>query len=103
MATGDKLRSYGVAPEVHDPMADADETRHEFGIELIGLDGQEPFDAVIYAVPHAAFESFSAADFARLCGTRDVAKQISSGILIDVKSRLDRAEVEGAGLIYWAL
>ena len=76
---------------------------HEYGIELIDLKGQEPFDAVIYAVPHAAFESFAAADFAMLCGGRDAENLKSLGVVIDVKSRLDRAAVEGEGLVYWAL
>ena len=106
----EELRSYGVEPLVHDPMANADETHHEYGIELIDLAGQESFDAVIYAVPHSAFESFDAKVFAALCegrdagrGTRDAEKRKPLGVVIDVKSRLDRDAIEAEGLVYWAL
>jgi len=99
----EELRSYGVEPLVHDPMANADETHHEYGINLIDLEGQESFDAVVYAVPHAAFESFDAKAFAVLCKGRDADTANSLGVVIDVKSRLDRAAVENEGLVYWAL
>ena len=99
----EELRSYGVEPLVHDPMADANETKHEYGIELVDLDGDESFDAVVYAVPHAAFEAYDVDDFVRLSGGNGAGHAKSAGVVIDVKSRLDRAEIEGAGLIYWAL
>jgi len=106
----DELRSYGVEPLVHDPMANADEANHEYGIKLIDLEGQGSFDAVIYAVPHAVFDSFDAKAFAELLGqkvsgrvTRDDEKLSSYGVVIDVKSQLDRDAVEAEGLLYWAL
>jgi UDP-N-acetyl-D-galactosamine dehydrogenase len=99
----EELRSYGVEPLVHDPMANADETHHEYGINLIDLEDQESFDAVVYAVPHAAFETFDAKTFAALCKGRDADNANSLGVVIDVKSRLDRAAVENEGLVYWAL
>ncbi|MEJ2177164.1 MAG: nucleotide sugar dehydrogenase [Gammaproteobacteria bacterium] len=99
----EELRSYGVKPLVHDPMANADETLHEYGIHLIDLEGQESFDAVVYAVPHAVFESIDAKAFAVLCKGRDADNANSLGVVIDVKSRLDRAAVENEGLVYWAL
>jgi UDP-N-acetyl-D-galactosamine dehydrogenase len=106
----EELRSYGVEPLVHDPMANTDETHHEYGINLIDLEGQESFDAVVYAVPHAAFESFDAKTFAALCkgrdagrGTRDAENSKSLGVVIDVKSQLNRDAIEAEGLIYWAL
>ena len=99
----EELRSYGVEPLVHDPMADANETRHEYDIELIDLDGSESFDAVVYAVPHAAFETFDVNDFVRLSGGQNAGQAKSPGVVIDVKSRLDRTAIEGAGLVYWAL
>jgi UDP-N-acetyl-D-galactosamine dehydrogenase len=90
----DELKSYGVTPVVHDPMADAAETRHEYDIDLADLEGQDVFDAVVYAVSHEHFDSLAAADFAKMC---------PGGVVVDVKAKLDRAAIEGAGLIYWAL
>jgi len=99
----EELRCYGVEPLVHDPMADIGEAMREYGLELIDLENQAPFDAVIYAVPHNSFESFDSKAFAGLCGGRDTESLKPFGVVIDVKSRLDHAAVEGEGLVYWAL
>ncbi len=94
----EELRTYGVNPLVHDPMADAGETWHEYGIKLIDLQDQEPFDAVIFAVPHQAFMSLSVEDFKVLSSNGS-----GQGVVIDVKAQLDRVEIEAAGMVYWAL
>jgi hypothetical protein len=101
-----------VAPVVCDPLADREHAKQEYELDLSGLEGQPPFDAVIYAVPHSVFQTLSPKDFARLCqgpqglseeaGNR-VAESQSYGIIIDVKSQLDRRLIEEQGLIYWAL
>ncbi len=93
-----ELKSYGIEPLVHDPLADAAETRHEYGLELISLDGLESVDAVIYAVAHDAFTRLAPADFRRLCSNGN-----GHGVMIDVKAQLDRVAIEQAGMIYWAL
>jgi UDP-N-acetyl-D-galactosamine dehydrogenase len=94
----EELRSYGVTPLVHDPMADAEETRHEYGLELIELEGQAPFDAVVYAVSHAAFAEMGPNDYKQLCSNGN-----GCGVIIDVKAQLDRAALEEVGMVYWAL
>jgi UDP-N-acetyl-D-galactosamine dehydrogenase len=100
----DELRSYGVEALVHDPVADPAAARHEYGIELIDLAGQPPFDAVVYAVAHRAFDVLGAAALARLLGDDQTQRGDSPrGVVVDVKSRLDRAAIEGQGLVYWAL
>jgi len=93
-----ELESYGVEPLVHDPLADATETRHEYQVELVGLEGLAPVDAVVYAVAHDAYRPFTPADFRRLCGNGN-----GRGVVIDVKAQLDRAAIEREGLVYWAL
>jgi UDP-N-acetyl-D-galactosamine dehydrogenase len=93
-----ELASYGVAPLVHDPLADAAEAHHEYGIELVALDGLAAVDAVIYAVAHDAYKAFTADDFGRICTNGH-----GRGVIIDVKSQLDRAAIEREGLLYWAL
>jgi UDP-N-acetyl-D-galactosamine dehydrogenase len=93
-----ELKSYGIEPLVNDPLADAAETRHEYGLELTPLDGLAPVDAVICAVAHNAFRRLSPADFRRLCDNGH-----GRGVIIDVKGQYERAAIEQAGLIYWAL
>jgi UDP-N-acetyl-D-galactosamine dehydrogenase len=93
-----ELRNYGVEPLVHDPMADPEETRHEYGIELVGLEQQAPYDAIVCAVSHDAFKTLQPKDYWRLCCGNS-----GCGVIIDVKSQLDRKAIEGEGLVYWAL
>ncbi len=58
-------RSYNV--DVHDPMADADEARRFYGVELLtGLENATGYDAVVGAVGHRSYRNFTAATFERL-------------------------------------
>jgi UDP-N-acetyl-D-glucosamine/UDP-N-acetyl-D-galactosamine dehydrogenase len=79
-----ELRSFGAGVQVHDPLADAGEVRHEYGIELMARDAIAPADAVVLAVPHQAYLTD---------GWRGVVPLLKNGrgIVIDVKARLDRA------------
>ncbi len=93
-----ELEDYGVEVLVHDPLACPEETRREYGIELVDLNATEPVDAVILAVAHRSFEELTAAPLAELC-----CKGNGCGVVVDVKSVLVRAEVEEQGLTYWCL
>ena len=50
-----RLEALGHRVTVHDPLADAAEAMHEYGVELAtnGLSGR--YDMVVVAVPHAAY------------------------------------------------
>ncbi|MGQ9370048.1 nucleotide sugar dehydrogenase [Azospirillum sp. ST 5-10] len=90
-----ELESFGVAVAVHDPLADPAEARHEYGLDLLPLAALPPADAVILAVPHAAYVA---------AGWDAVTRRLAggTGLVVDVKSRLDRAAVpEGVDL--WRL
>lgn len=50
-----ELRDYGVQVDVHDPWADADEARHEYGLHLIGTPDTGAYDGVVLAVAHDTF------------------------------------------------
>ena len=90
-----ELQSFGVDVQVHDPLADAGEARHEYGIELTARDAIAPADAVMLAVPHQAY----LAD-----GWRCVVPLLKNGrgIVIDIKARLDRAS-KPDGVELWRL
>jgi UDP-N-acetyl-D-glucosamine/UDP-N-acetyl-D-galactosamine dehydrogenase len=79
-----ELRSFGAGVQVHDPLADAAEVRHQCGIELMARDAIAPADAVVLAVPHQAYLTD---------GWRCVVPLLKNGrgVVIDVKARLDRA------------
>ena len=53
--------------DVHDPHADVEEAKAQYGIDLLpSLDGASDYDAVIGAVRHREYEDFEAADLTRL-------------------------------------
>lgn len=49
-----ELQSFSVNVEVHDPCASSDDVMHEYGFGLTQINGKD-YDAIIIAVPHAAY------------------------------------------------
>jgi UDP-N-acetyl-D-galactosamine dehydrogenase len=79
-----ELGRVGVAVQVHDPIALPDETAQEYGLTLTPFDQLKPADAVILAVAHRDYVAG---------GWPLVTKLLKGGrgIVLDVKSKLDRA------------
>jgi UDP-N-acetyl-D-galactosamine dehydrogenase len=95
----DGLREYGIEPIVVDPEADADEAKHEYGIDLVDINDVKDVDCLVLAVAHDIFKQMSWDDIDSLYGEFDNNEKI----LIDVKSILDRSEIEEKGYSYWRL
>jgi UDP-N-acetyl-D-galactosamine dehydrogenase len=94
-----ELREYGVEVLIHDPVADPEEVRQEYGEALTDPAAEGPFDGVVWAVAHDVFrEEFTPARLKDLCGYGN-----GCGVVADVKSVLDGAEVLKQGLRYWCL
>lgn len=91
-----ELELWGAQVVVADPWADADEVRHEYGIELGQVDAQNPVDSVIVAVGHNEFRSLSANEL------RSYVK-CEKPVLADVKSLFDRTEMLDAGFTVFRL
>jgi UDP-N-acetyl-D-glucosamine/UDP-N-acetyl-D-galactosamine dehydrogenase len=89
-----ELSAAGIAVQVHDPLADAADARSEYGIELTRFDALQPADAVVLAVAHDAYEAGWPLILPLLRGGK--------GVVIDVKTRLDRDRVP-AGIELWRL
>ena len=81
-----ELRSYNANVHVHDPWVNADEARHEYGLELVAQPGSGKYDAVILAVSHNEFIALGAE------GIRAFGKP--GAVLFDVKRALPRASVD---------
>lgn len=76
-----ELSEFGMTPFVHDPLASADEARHEYGLELARLEDFTELDALVYAVPHRAY---------RELGPDAIWGMLAEGgAVIDVRSALD--------------
>ena len=95
----DELREYGINPLVVDPVADADEAKQEYGIELVPLGEVHNIDALILAVAHDCFRRIPLAALGAMYAERPGEEKV----LIDVKSVLDPEEVRAAGYRYWRL
>lgn len=78
-----ELGEYGVVPVVCDPVADADEVRAHYGIELTPLEDIRGMDAVVVAVAHKRFCWMNDKELSELFapGVR---------VLIDVKAIYDK-------------
>ena len=90
-----ELQSYGIAVHVHDPLANADEARHEYGLELTPWGELPKSAAIVAAVSHRAFVQHHVEDFAR--------KLLPGGVYVDVKSRADAAALARMGFEVWRL
>jgi UDP-N-acetyl-D-glucosamine/UDP-N-acetyl-D-galactosamine dehydrogenase len=90
-----ELKSYGVEVHVHDPVPDAVEARHEYGLELEPWEALPRAEAVVLAVAHRQFLRRPLEDY--------LAKVVERGCFIDVKSQLDMEALQRAGLTVWRL
>lgn len=59
------LKEYSVNVHVEDPHASSDELKHEYGFELTGS-LSDNYDAVVIAVPHAAYADFDDSYFSKI-------------------------------------
>jgi len=94
-----KLAEYGIKPMIADPDADADEVKHEYGLEFYAMDNIKDMDAVILAVAHDDFLKLTMDELDKLY--KDVPNE--NRVLLDVKGLLNRKEYEAAGYRYWRL
>ncbi len=90
-----ELAEYGIKPLVYDPVADKDEAAREYGISFCSEEELKALDAVVIAVAHKEFGSF----------TPETIRQMYRGgmVLFDIKGVLNKTECENAGLLYWRL
>lgn len=89
-----ELNQFGIEPLVHDPMAHAGETQHEYGIQLSEFRDLQSLDALILAVNHKLFKDMGLDAIKALVRDR--------GVVIDVKSMYHPADF-GSSVVYWSL
>ena len=89
-----ELAEFDVRALVHDPLANRDEARSTYGIELVELKDFVKLDGIILAVPHKAYATHEPLKLMSLVK--------AGGVFIDVKSAIDRGAVP-ANVLYWSL
>lgn len=92
----EELEDYGIDTIVHDAMADPEEAREEYGIDLCTLEDMRNLDALVLAVPHERYREIGADEIKTWFGG-------CCPLIIDVKCFFDRAEMAAAGIDLWRL
>lgn len=90
-----ELESYGAKVVVNDPVADAAEARHEYGVDLVAWNDLPKAAAIVAAVNHKEYKTLPIGDF--------VAKLEKDGVVTDVKSMLDSKAFSENGITVWRL
>lgn len=72
-----ELQQFGVKVDIHDPWADEDEVRHEYGVGMIREVPTVKYDAIIMAVSHKEFNQLDIKSLSH-----------NSTVIYDVKSAL---------------
>jgi UDP-N-acetyl-D-galactosamine dehydrogenase len=88
-----ELQTFGITPIVHDPLANPQDVKREYGLAISPMSDFKALDALILAVPHAEYLKKTAKMPAMLR---------KGGILADVKSVIDRKLIPG-NVRYWSL
>ena len=94
-----RLNEYSIKPIVVDPLANKDDAKQEYGLQIVELHDVSNVDCVVIAVAHDEFKNMTLEQIDRLFGKTDNSEKV----IIDVKSILDRTEVEKRGYVYWRL
>ena len=88
-----ELKSFGIQPVAHDPLASQGDLTHEYGLSMSKLPQFKDLDALILAVPHRQYLEKPAKLTAMLR---------EGGIFVDIKSTIDPKAIPG-NLRYWSL
>jgi UDP-N-acetyl-D-galactosamine dehydrogenase len=89
-----ELRQFGIDAIIHDPLANAPEAVHEYGIKLSPIEEFKNLDGLVFAVSHKAYTEKGTAKILEI--VRD------GGVVADVKSALDPSKVS-RGIHFWSL
>jgi UDP-N-acetyl-D-glucosamine/UDP-N-acetyl-D-galactosamine dehydrogenase len=90
-----ELESYGATVHVHDPVAEAGEAEHEYGVKLVPWDHLPKANAIVAAVAHKEFGEHSL--------DQTLSKLSSGGVYVDVKCTADAQALRARGVSVWRL
>jgi UDP-N-acetyl-D-galactosamine dehydrogenase len=90
-----ELESYGLKVVVHDPHADPEEARHEYGLELTPWEKLPRAEAMIAAVPHKWYRRYPLDTL--------TASLSRGGVFADIKCAFDRDQVNKLGYSLWRM
>ncbi|MFN5349316.1 MAG: nucleotide sugar dehydrogenase [Polaromonas sp.] len=92
-----ELQDWGVTVVVADPWADAEEVKHEYGIDLGDINVENPVDSLVIAVGHNEFRSLSPETLKSYCTIHH------QPVAADLKTLFDRHALANAGFTVFRL
>lgn len=93
-----ELNEYGIEPLIYDPVADKEDVKKIYGLDLCCKQFIKELDCLIIAVAHDEFKKLSPADINDL-----FKKNCLDKIIIDVKGILDKHDFDSNEFIIWRL
>jgi UDP-N-acetyl-D-glucosamine/UDP-N-acetyl-D-galactosamine dehydrogenase len=89
-----ELKQFGINAIIHDPLANAAEATHEYGVRVSSLDEFKDLDGLVLAVAHKEYVQM---------GQSKISSFVKNGgVIADVKSLFDGKSME-RGITYWSL
>ncbi len=95
----EKLREYGISPLVADPLADPEETKRHYGIELLPMEEVKEADCLIFANAHEEFKLLAEDQIEAMYRKGSPRERV----LIDVKGILEKSNWIEKGYHFWRL
>ena len=92
-----ELKEYNVKVSVVDPIADKEEAKKEYNVELKTFKNISDVDAVILAVGHKEYKNID------LINLKDIYSDKEKMVLIDVKGIINKQEAINLGYEFWRL
>lgn len=90
-----ELNLYNTQIFVHDPIANRDEVKNEYGIEILDINDIKDVNAIIVAVNHKYYIDMGLDNITKLCD--------GTPIIIDVKGIFDQKEMLDRDIIFYQL
>ena len=92
----EELEEYSAQCIVSDYMANKDEVKKEYDIDLVNMEELKDLDCIILAVAHDNYKNLELSFLKKLYND-------GSKVLIDIKSMINKIDAENQGFIYWSL
>jgi UDP-N-acetyl-D-galactosamine dehydrogenase len=94
-----RLQEYGVTVVIVDPIADREEVRQTYQVDVVNLDDVKDADCIIFAVAHDEFKIMSFDMIDKMF--KDITNE--EKVIIDVKNILYDYRFDERGYSYWGL
>lgn len=93
------LGEYGIHPFIVDPLADKEEVKRCYNLDIVEFEDLHDIDCIVCAVAHDQFKCITLKQLTSRFAKEDGNKKI----MIDIKGIYDKEELDKEGYLYWRL